>query len=215
LLTAFGPLAGLAAAAELAPAVADRLPVAGRGPARLLAASGRPAGLVAATVAPTIATYTAVLLADTATPAWNEARRELPFVFAGSAAAAAGGLGMLCAPVDQAGPARRMAIGGALTELAAERAMEGQLGMIAETLHSGKAGQLMRASKMLTGIGALGSLVGRRSRVLSAVAGAALLAGSACTRFGVFEAGQASARDPRYTVVPQRERIERAESAGA
>jgi hypothetical protein len=35
------------------------------------------------------------------------------------------------------------------------------------------------------------------------------MAGSACTRFGVFEAGQASARDPRYTVVPQRERIEK------
>ncbi|MCW2616830.1 MAG: Polysulfide reductase, NrfD, partial [Frankiales bacterium] len=37
--------------------------------------------------------------------------------------------------------------------------------------------------------------------------GAALLAGTACLRFGVFEAGQASARDPKYTVVPQRERL--------
>ena len=37
------------------------------------------------------------------------------------------------------------------------------------------------------------------------------MAGSACTRFGVFEAGQASARDPKYTVVPQRERVERGE----
>jgi hypothetical protein len=27
------------------------------------------------------------------------------------------------------------------------------------------------------------------------------------TRFGVFEAGLASARDPKYTVVPQRERM--------
>jgi hypothetical protein len=47
------------------------------------------------------------------------------------------------------------------------------------------------------------------------IAGASLVAGSACTRFGIFEAGQASARDPRYTVVPQRERIERGETAGA
>jgi hypothetical protein len=37
------------------------------------------------------------------------------------------------------------------------------------------------------------------------------MAGSACTRFGVFEAGQASARDPKYTVVPQRERLNRGE----
>ena len=34
-----------------------------------------------------------------------------------------------------------------------------------------------------------------------------LLGASACTRFAIFEAGQASARDPRYTVVPQRERL--------
>jgi hypothetical protein len=37
------------------------------------------------------------------------------------------------------------------------------------------------------------------------------MAGSACTRFGVFEAGQESAKDPRYTVVPQRERVDRGE----
>ena len=35
------------------------------------------------------------------------------------------------------------------------------------------------------------------------------MAGSACTRFGVFEAGQESASDPKYTVVPQRERLAR------
>jgi hypothetical protein len=34
-----------------------------------------------------------------------------------------------------------------------------------------------------------------------------LAAGSALTRFGVFEAGLQSARDPKYTVVPQRQRI--------
>ena len=44
--------------------------------------------------------------------------------------------------------------------------------------------------------------------------GAALLAGSACTRFGVFEAGQESAKDPKYTVVPQRERMAAREAWG-
>jgi hypothetical protein len=33
------------------------------------------------------------------------------------------------------------------------------------------------------------------------------MAGSACLRFGVFEAGQESAKDPKYVVVPQRERL--------
>lgn len=49
---------------------------------------------------------------------------------------------------------------------------------------------------------------GRRSRVAAAAAGAALLAGSALTRFAIFEAGLNSAKDPRYTVVPQRQRLE-------
>jgi hypothetical protein len=35
------------------------------------------------------------------------------------------------------------------------------------------------------------------------------MAASALTRFGVFYAGRISARDPRYTVVPQRDRIRR------
>jgi hypothetical protein len=37
------------------------------------------------------------------------------------------------------------------------------------------------------------------------------MAGSLCTRLGVFEAGMQSARDPKYTVVPQRERVDRGE----
>jgi hypothetical protein len=41
---------------------------------------------------------------------------------------------------------------------------------------------------------------------VSALSGAALLAASALTRFGIFEAGMASARDPKYTIVPQRQR---------
>jgi hypothetical protein len=43
---------------------------------------------------------------------------------------------------------------------------------------------------------------------MSAVSGAALLVGSACLRWGVFHAGVQSAKDPKYTVVPQRRRLE-------
>jgi hypothetical protein len=35
------------------------------------------------------------------------------------------------------------------------------------------------------------------------------MAASACTRFGVFEAGRASARDPAGTIGPQRRRRQR------
>lgn len=205
ILAAYGPVAGVTAVAELAELLSGRRQ---RGLLGLLAGVGRPAGLVAGLTAPPVAAYTAVLLADTATPSWHEAYRELPFVFVGSAAAAAGGLAMVTTPVEQAGPARRMAVGGAVLELAAARRMENSMGITAEPLHQGLAGRLMKASTALTAAGAVGSLVSSRSRLLSAVSGAALVVASVCTRFGIFEAGQASARDPRYTVAPQRERVD-------
>ncbi|MCW3008484.1 MAG: polysulfide reductase nrfd, partial [Solirubrobacterales bacterium] len=52
-------------------------------------------------------------------------------------------------------------------------------------------------------------------RAGAALSGAALLAGSAATRFGIFEAGRASARDPRHTVIPQRARLEAEAAAHA
>jgi hypothetical protein len=59
-----------------------------------------------------------------------------------------------------------------------------------------------------------GAVLPGRSRLIAALSGAALLAGSALTRFGVFEAGRASARDPKYTVGPQRERLAQVAAPG-
>lgn len=207
ILTLYGPAAGVAGAAEIVglPWFARHLP---RWARTLLGGLGRPAGTGAAVVGSAVASYTSVLLADTAVPSWHEGRRELPFVFVGSAAAAAGGLGMIGAPVGEAGPARRLALAGAVTELAASTVMERSMGLAAEPLRTGTPGRLMKISRALTVGGAVGTLAGRRSRVVSALSGTALLAASACTRFGIFEAGQASARDPKYTVVPQRERAD-------
>ena len=44
-------------------------------------------------------------------------------------------------------------------------------------------------------------------KVLGIAAAALLAAGSLLTRFGVFEAGIASTKDPKYVVIPQRERM--------
>lgn len=54
-----------------------------------------------------LSVYTAVLLGDTANPAWHEGRRDLPFLFAAGAAASAGAAGVLTTPPEHAGPARR------------------------------------------------------------------------------------------------------------
>lgn len=212
ILSAYGPLASIAGVAEVASLLPRR-----RRPgalARTFIGLGRPAGMTAALIAPALASYTAVLLSNTATPSWHEARRELPFVFVGSAAAASGGLGMIGSPVNQAGPARRMAVLGVIADLVAESRMEASMGITAEPLHQGRAQKYWRAQRALS-LGAVAAtlIAGRRSRVVSFLAGCALLCGSALVRFGIFEAGQASARDPKYTVVPQRERADAKKSA--
>ena len=133
-----------------------------------------------------MAAYTAVLVSDTAVPAWHDGYRELPFVFTGSAAMAAGGLGLIAAPPGQTGPARNLALLGASAEAAAFELMTRRMGMVAEPYSAGRAGAYLRASRVLSAIGATGALLGRRSRTVSALAGAALLGASAATRWAVF-----------------------------
>jgi hypothetical protein len=58
-------------------------------------------------------------ISDTAVPAWHDGYPEMPFVFTGSGATAAGGLGLLAAPADESGPARNLALLGVAMELAA------------------------------------------------------------------------------------------------
>ena len=161
----------------------------------------------AAALGPAVAGYTAALIADTAVPAWHDGYREMPFVFIGSGASAAGGLGMLGAPTEQSGPARQLAVFGVLTELGAFELMRRRLGMVAVSYDTGKARKYVRAGAVLSVAGLVGAVFGRRSRVVGALSGATLLAASAATRWGIFHAGMISANDPKYTVVPQRERL--------
>jgi hypothetical protein len=199
ILVGYAPLTAAAAASE----------VFGRAPR-----TGRAAGLAAALLGSGVSTYTGALISNTAVPAWHEGRREMPILFAGSAASAAAGWGLVVAPSAESEPARRLAILGALVELGAGQALSRRLGMISEALDEGKAGKRMKIAKGLTAAGtigaaALGAAVPERARRPLAIAsGAALLAGSAFTRFGIFAGGMASARDPKYTVEPQRARLD-------
>ncbi len=192
ILAPFGALSGAAAASALS----GRLPVV-----------GRLAGLGAAALGAPLATYTAALLANTAVPAWHEVHRELPFVFGGSASAAAGGVAQMFAPADEAAPAARLASVGAVLELAATEVMVRRAGMVAEPYSKGRTGRIMQASKALTVTGLVATVAGSRLPGVRRLGGLALAAGSLALRFGVFEAGRDSARDPKYTVVPQRERL--------
>jgi formate-dependent nitrite reductase membrane component NrfD len=203
MLAGYGPAIGLAAAAELVPKRWQ-----GTVPGRLVRALARPAGLAAAALAPGVASYGAVLLSQTAVPAWNAGHEEMPFIFTASSAASAGGLGMIVAPVSEAAPARRLATYGAVVELAASQRLERRVGVVGEVYSTGPAARYLQRASTLTAAGVLGSvLLGRRSRIAAAASGLALLAGGLFERLGLLHAGIQSTEDPKYVVEPQRQRI--------
>ncbi len=189
ILTSFGVAATGAAALD----AIDRLPRLRRGVSQAAAALGVP-----------LATYTAVLLSDSANPAWHGARDTLPFVFAAGAAASSGAAMTLAGPADQTVPARRLAIAGGAAELVATATMRRRLGSVGRVYHEGAAGRFDTAATACTiaGTVVLG-LAGRRRAARWAGAGVTL-AGAMCTRWSVFKAGFQAARDPAHVVRQQR-----------
>ncbi|MGI8421933.1 MAG: NrfD/PsrC family molybdoenzyme membrane anchor subunit [Gaiellaceae bacterium] len=161
----------------------------------------------AALLGPFLSTYTAALVTQSVVPIWHEVRRELPFVFAGSSAASAGGAAAILTPALDARPARRLAVAGAALELLATRAMRRRLGPLGRPYEEGLPGTLAKLAEGATlAGGTLMALAGRR-RAGAVAAGALLLTGSVAQRFAVVKAGTPSALDPSYVTVPQRARL--------
>ncbi|WP_068426381.1 NrfD/PsrC family molybdoenzyme membrane anchor subunit [Janibacter terrae] len=208
ILSAYAGFAGVTTASEVLRLLPSRGPVAAL--TRVTDVLGVPSTIGQAAFGAPLAAYTAVLLSDTAHPVWHESRRELPFVFVGSAALASGGIQMVLNPTGVAGPARRLALVGAATDLAAMHRLEEHLAHldIDEPVTSGQGAGKLRLAKGLVIAGGLGTLLSGRSRLLAIASGTALAAASALTRMGVVEAGIESAKDPRYTVRVQKARLE-------
>ncbi len=163
-----------------------------------------------------LSTYTAALVANTAVPVWHEARLTLPLVFGSGAGLSAGAATMIATPVQHAGPARRLAVGGAIAEIAGNELMRRRL---AE--HGGpyqqdapaKFGDIARGC-LIAG-SALSVIRGSSSRRAAAAAGALLLSGALSARWSVFKAGFDSVSDPKYVIGPQRERADAEPGGGA
>lgn len=214
ILSAYSGFAGVTTAAEVLALLPARGPVTAL--TRVTGVLGAPATIGQAAFGAPLAAYTAVLLADTAHPVWHESRRELPFVFVGSAALASGGVQMVLNATGVAGPARRLALVGVATELAAMHRLEEHLADldIDEPITSGQGAGKLRLAKALAIAGGLGTLVSGRSRLLAVASGTALTVASALTRMGVVEAGIESAKDPKYTVRVQKGRLEERRQQG-
>jgi formate-dependent nitrite reductase membrane component NrfD len=155
-----------------------------------------------------LAGYTGVLLANTAVPLWQAARRELPVLFVGSGMASAGAVLEL---FSDSGASRKLThwygSAGKAVALGAMLAMQRsapRAPRITEPLRTGATGLLWRAGLVLTAAGLVASGLGNKSRTRERLAAVLTLAGALATRFAVFHAGKRSARDPRATFEGQR-----------
>jgi formate-dependent nitrite reductase membrane component NrfD len=155
-----------------------------------------------------LATYTGVLVGNTAVPLWQSSRRILPLLFGASAMASAGSLFELFSDsTRERRITRTFGTIGRVAELAAAVAMEKRVAnvpQVARPLRSGFSGFLWKASTLLTAASLVASLLPRTSRKKRVVAGVLGAAGSIALRYAVHTAGIASARDPRATFHSQR-----------
>ncbi|HEY9179155.1 MAG TPA: NrfD/PsrC family molybdoenzyme membrane anchor subunit [Candidatus Baltobacteraceae bacterium] len=193
LFSAFGGAVTIAAASELT---------------GILRPIGRVFEGLAALLGPAMSVYTAVLISDTVVPAWHYGRISMPLVFASTSAATAGAFGMLFTPAAFARPARRLAlIGGLGMPLALER-LHIELGPRQKEAYEEKeAAFLSKAARLLNIAGLTAAVFAKDNDAAAKIAGSLLLLSGLAERFGVFRAGCVSAKDPRYTVDAQRDRI--------
>ena len=182
-----------------------------------LAGLGALAGAGSAVTGPLLAAYPGVLFANTAVPAWHEAYREIPLLFAAGAMTAAGAVGLAASAVatdrTDFDAARRLAVIGAGLESAAGLALERRRGLSAEPYRTGDGGRLLVAARYLTLGGGVAALAARRSRTAAVASAALLIGGGICAKVGVLRAGKASAADPKYVVASQRTDLERGRQA--
>lgn len=172
---------------------------------------GEVSGYIAGLFGAALATYTGVLVSNTVLPIWQESRRWMPVLFAGSAAATTASL-LDIAYEDQA--ARRVTYvfgaAGRLTELVAAQRVEhlaSAIPAVGEPFRRGPASLLWKAAGVLTAASLAISLIPPKSRNWRRIAGVLGAAGSLCLRFAVHDLGNASARDPRATIQQQRNRL--------
>ena len=209
----FASLSGVLGALEVDRLAGEKLPLGALRP--LLRAAEGPASLGQVALAPLLASYTGALLGNTVVPTWEAGRGHLSYLFVSSASLAAGGAAMVTSPVAETGPARLLATAGVVGDVVSmHRMKESMHPLEAEPLETGRPGSMLTWAERLAIVGGIGTVLGGRNRWIAAASGAALLASSALTRFGVLHAGLESVKDPRRVIEPQKERLAARRAAG-
>ena len=115
--------------------------------------------------------------------------------------------------VGGASPPRRSARLGARARRSCTRWRDGSASSARSTGRARPASTRRSRSGLVAAGAGLLALGGRRSRAAAVAGGALVLAGELALRWSIFKAGFQSARDPKYTVVPQKARKAQREAA--
>ena len=169
---------------------------------------GRLAGYAAGLFGAGLATYTGVLVGNTAVPVWQQSRRVLPLLFGSSAMASAGSALAIFSPDSSAATVTRIfGTVGQISELSAAFAMERQASVVprvGKPFGEGLAGVMWRAATLLTTGSLLVGILPGRSRRRRIAVGVLGTLGSALMRFSIEPLGNASTRDSRASFHQQR-----------
>lgn len=166
-------------------------------------------GFVAGVFGLGLSGYTGVLISQSAVPVWQASYRITPILFLASGTAAASSFfEFFKLNRREASAIEWFGAMGKVVELAAAFALESnvhRIERVGRPLREGFSGLLWQSAKALTIASAILSILPGKSRPRRMVAGALGSIASLCLRFGVFYAGQASARDSRASFEQQRQ----------
>jgi formate-dependent nitrite reductase membrane component NrfD len=173
-----------------------------------LQAIGEAAGYFAGLMGLALATYTGVLVSNTAVPVWQASRRVLPILFAASAMTSVGSFFEL---VDQdsheSNITKVFGTIGEVAELTASIVTEYQASSVSRVgrpFRRGVSGVMWRTAAILTASSVVISMVGKETRPKKLASGVLGTLGSLLMRFAVEQAGKASTRDARASFHSQR-----------
>jgi len=165
-------------------------------------------GLVAGVLGLGLASYSGVLLSQTAVPLWQTSYRITPVLFLASGTAAASSFfEFFDLNSREASALEWFGSLGKITELAAIFAFERnarRIERVGRPLTSGLSGFLWQSAKAFTIASAVISILPGKSRPKRVIAGVLGSLAGICLRFGLFYAGKSSARDPRASFEQQR-----------
>jgi formate-dependent nitrite reductase membrane component NrfD len=179
-----------------------------RGRSDTFGAIGESAGYIAGLMGMGLATYTGVLVSNTAVPLWQASRRLLPVLFAASAVTSVGSFFQLLEQTpDESRITQAFGTVGEVAEVTTAIITEQQASevpRVGRPFKRGVSGAMWRTAAILTASSLVMGLFPNQTRTRTLTSGLLGTIGSLLMRFGMEHAGNASARDPRASFHHQR-----------